>query len=137
MDKFAFDGRRSSKIRRNHGILPSATTLRNLRVVIIVTLLYYLIIKRMIKHLHPHLLECVEILLTGRQESDIMIRGAQFHRPGLGRIQRSESLGDIVQGIRVFKPLAQNYHSVRYVFKLIGIRDIILERIVCARKQAQ
>ena len=73
----------------------------------------------MVEEVHPHTLEEFELFFPCRQETHIQMGCGHIHCLRLRRIERGQGLGDILDGIRVFKPRAEHDHPVREGFLIV------------------
>ena len=73
----------------------------------------YLIIHRVIQKLQPRLLKLLELFFVRRQETHIEMCRIHDDPVRFGRIKRFEGLGDVLDRIRIFQMIPQNYHLVR------------------------
>ena len=78
---------REHEIGSHDCVLPCDFIFRNIRVLVIVTFGYDLVIHRMVEHLHPERAEKFIFTVIGREEAHIEVGGRHRHLSRLGGIQ--------------------------------------------------
>ena len=94
----------------HHRILPGYLALGHVGVVVVVAFAHYLVVHGVVKQFQTAAFEQLEFSLTGRQETQIKMRGLDHHPVGLCRIERSQRCVHVVYGIRVFQLGPEHYH---------------------------
>ena len=118
-------GRQFRSLREN-SILPSNPLFIHLRIMIIVTILYYLIIKRMVHKIIPLVHQILILLFIFRKKSHIDIRRRHIYAVRLRRIKVSYRLGDIPYRIGVFQLFTQDNHLMGHdISRTLIFTDII------------
>ena len=100
------------EILRHHGILPGNRILRQIGIVVVVSLLDDTIIDRMVGKPQSLGEERGILLLGPRQEADVQVRRGKYDSTRLGRIQARDGLLHVIDRIGILQLLAQFDHSV-------------------------
>ena len=116
---------RKREVFRYDRILPCHHVIGDFRVMVPVPIYKNLIIQRMVRQDHFHLLQQRQLILILRKEPYIKVRGLDLNPVRFCRIKDREGLGNVFRLVRILQPGSQDDLFMRQIPAVMGVRSIV------------